>query len=124
MTTMHFPLRSVIIAAPAGIQRDALVSLLRAQPRLVVAAVTNDLGDVRSSALAGRVQIIVLDGELQTNAALALVAWLRQTCPGLRCVVLAGSTARRKEFLQAGAHEALLKGCLDDHLLAALSDRQ
>ena len=122
MITPHFAPLAVMVAAAAGIQRDALVSLLRAQPNLAVIAVTSDLAAVRGSVLAGQVQVIVLDGALEAHAALALVVWLHHAQPSVRCIVLADSTARRTAFLQAGAHDALLKGCLDEHLLAVLSN--
>lgn len=122
MTTSPSPPTAVLVVAAAGIQRDALVSLLRAQPNLAVFAVTSDLDAVRRCAPTGRVQSIVLDGTLDANAAPALVGWLRQAHPRVRCIVLADSTARCAAFLQAGAHAALLKGCLDEHLLAVLGN--
>jgi DNA-binding NarL/FixJ family response regulator len=111
---------AIVVAAAAGIQRDALVSLLRAQPLMTVVAVTNDLAAVRRHVEAGAARIIVLDGGLELPAALHLVAWLRQSKAAARCIVLAESTAQRRAFLGAGADEALLKGCLDEHLLAVL----
>lgn len=122
MRTSPNPTLSILVAAAAGIQRDALVSLLRAQPNLIVAAVTGDLGAVRCAVSAGPIQVIVLDGGLEPRASLALIAWLRQASPATRCVVLAENTAQRQAFLQAGAADALLKGCLDAHLLAVLSE--
>ena len=121
MSTSRSAPLSILVAAAAGIQRDALVSLLRAQPYFHVAAVTGDLAAVRSAAQSQQADIIVLDGGLQTDAALGLVAALRHMQPAVRCVVLADSAAQCRAFLQAGAHDALLKGCLDAHLLAVLS---
>ena len=114
---------SILVAAAAGIQRDALVSLLRAQPNFHVVAVTGDLAAVQHAAQQ-QANIIVLDGALQTDAALGMVASLRQMKSAVRCVVLADSAAQCRAFLQAGAHDVLLKGCLDAHLLAVLSTQQ
>jgi len=115
---------SILVAAAAGIQRDALVSLLRAQPNFHVVAVTGDLAAVQHAAQQQQANIIVLDGALQTDAALGMVASLRQMKSAVRCVVLADSAAQCRAFLQAGAHDVLLKGCLDAHLLAVLSTQQ
>jgi DNA-binding NarL/FixJ family response regulator len=112
---------SILVLAAAGIQRDALVSLLRAQPNMTVTVVTGDLTVAQSVALCQQANLIVIDGGLQTDAALSMVATLRQMRPLVRCVVLADSTAQRRAFLQVGAYDALLKGCLDAHLLAVLS---
>ena len=121
MSTLPNPTLSVLVAAAAGIQRDALVSLLRTQPNLAVIIVTGDLAAVRRAVNAGSVQVIVLDGGLEPHAGLALLEWLRQASPATRCIVLAANRAQRQSFLQAGAAEALLKGCLDAHLLAVLN---
>lgn len=123
MSSSPNPTLSILVAAAAGIQRDALVSLLRAQPNLAVIAVTGDLTAVRRIVSAGSVQVIVLDAGLESRAAMPLIAWLRQASPATRCVVLADSTAQRQTLLQAGADAALLKGCLDAHLLAVVSNQ-
>ena len=124
MTTSCDKSLSILVLAAAGIQRDALVSLLRAQPNFHVIAVTGDLAAALHGAQHQQANIIVLDGGLQTDAALNMVAALRQMRPAVRCVVLADSTAQCRAFLQAGAHDALLKGCLDAHLLAVLSTQE
>lgn len=111
----------ILVAAPAGIQRDALVSLLRAQPNLVVVAVAGDPATVQRIVMEDQVHLIVLDGGLQGDAAMGLVAWLHQARPTLRCIVLADRVAQVLAFQQAGADDALLKGCLDKHLLAVLA---
>ena len=120
MTTSRSKSPAILVLAAAGIQRDALVSLLRAQPNFQVIAVTDDPAAAQRAAQQQQANIIVLDGGLQTDAALSLVAALRQTQPAVRCVVLADSTAQCRAFLQAGVHDVLLKGCLDAHLLAVL----
>lgn len=120
MSTSRNARLSILVAAAAGIQRDALVSLLHAQPNMTVIAATSDLAMVRCRVIAGEVQCIVLDGDLELHAGMELIAWLRALNPAVRCIVLADGAAQRLAFLRAGAADALLKGCLDEHLLAVL----
>ena len=120
MSTSRNARLSILVAAAAGIQRDALVSLLRAQPNMTVIAATSDLAAVRDRVIAGGVHCIVLDGALDAHAGAELVAWLRTLSPAVRCIVLADGAAQRLAFLRAGADDALLKGCLDERLLAVL----
>jgi DNA-binding NarL/FixJ family response regulator len=123
MTTLHTARLSILVAAAAGIQRDALVSLLRAQPNMTVVAATGDILAVRRRASADPVHAIVLDGALGSHAGEELIAWLRKNCPAVRCIALADGAAQRQAFLAAGADDALLKGCLDEHLLMAVGKR-
>jgi DNA-binding NarL/FixJ family response regulator len=114
---------TIIIAATPGIHRDALVSFLRAQPLCTVAAVTGDLSGLCRLAIGGNVSAIVLDAGLAGPGGAGvvdLVRWLRQDCPTVRCVVLVGSDHQCAACSDAGAHAALLKGCLDQRLLAAV----
>lgn len=128
----------VVVAAAEGIQRDALVSLLRAQPDLVVAGAVASQGELQrllhdlQTAMPGdpmsgdpipgdRVPLtLVVDAGLAAPASGALLAWLRHTYGNLRCVVLADTAGQAAACMEAGAHAALLKGCLDARLLASL----
>ncbi len=114
---------SVIVTVAPGIQRDALVSLLRAQPALTITAIAADAAAAQRAAAAGGSDAIVVDAGLAGDAALDLAGWLRRHQPACRCIVLVDSTAQCREFLEAGAQAVLLKGCLDEHLLAVLSNR-
>jgi DNA-binding NarL/FixJ family response regulator len=113
-------LPAIIVAAAPGIHRDALVSFLRAQPDCTVAAVIGELPDLRRLAAAGDVRTVVLDAGLAGPAVVDLVRWLREISPAQRCVVLAGSARQCAACIEAGAHAALLKGCLDQRLLTAV----
>lgn len=115
------PSLHVMVAAAPGIQRDALISLLRAQPNLVVIATADDQDALRRMLAVTPVEIMVLDGGILGSAGTDLIRWLRKEYPGPRCVVLANRTAQCAVYKYAGADAALLKGCLDEQLLAAIA---
>jgi DNA-binding NarL/FixJ family response regulator len=115
------PSLHVMVAAAPGIQRDALISLLRAQPNLVVIATADDQDALRRMLAVTPVEIMVLDGGILGSAGTDLIRWLRKEYPGARCVVLANRTAQCAVYKYAGADAALLKGCLDEQLLAAIA---
>ncbi len=120
MEFRQHPSLHVMVAAAPGIQRDALVSLLRAQPNLTVIATADDAGALRRMLAVTPVEILILDGGIMGSAGTDLIFWLRKEHPGARCVVLANRTAQCAAYKYAGADAALLKGCLDEQLLAAL----
>ncbi|MFN8470374.1 MAG: response regulator [Caldilineaceae bacterium] len=115
------PSRHVMVAAAPGIQRDALVSLLRAQPNLIIIATADDTSALRRMLAATPVEIMILDGGILGSGGTDLIHWLRKEYPAARCVVLANRTAQCAAYKHAGADAALLKGCLDEQLLAAIA---
>ncbi len=115
------PSLHVMVAAAPGIQRDALISLLRAQPNLIVIATADDPSALRRMLAVTPVEIMVLDGGILGSAGTDLIYWLRKEYPAARCVVLANRTAQCAAYKYAGADAALLKGCLDEQLLAAIA---
>ena len=115
------PSLHVMVAAAPGIQRDALISLLRAQPNLIVTATADDPSALRRMLAVTPVEIMVLDGGILGSAGTDLIYWLRKEYPAARCVVLANRTAQCAAYKYAGADAALLKGCLDEQLLAAIA---
>jgi DNA-binding NarL/FixJ family response regulator len=114
------PRSTIMIAAAPGIQRDALVSLLRAQADLAVAAVAGDAAALRRQLAARGATVAVLDAGLHGAPLPELIRTLRREFPGVRCVALANTTAQCAACTAAGAHAVLLKGCLGEHLLAAI----
>ena len=116
----QLPSLHVVVAAAPGIQRDALVSLLRAQPNLTVTATVDDHSALRRMLAAAPVEIMILDGGILGSTGPDLIHWLRKEYPAARCVVLANKTAQCAAYKYAGADAALLKGCLDEQLLAAI----
>jgi len=121
MEFRQLPLLRVMVAAAPGIQRDALVSLLRAQPNLTVIATADDPSALRRVLSTTPVEIMVLDGGILGSAGTDLIHWLRKEYPAARCVVLANRSAQCAAYKYAGADAALLKGCLDEQLLAAIA---
>ncbi len=115
------PSLHVLVAAAPGIQRDALVSLLRAQPNLIIIATADDTSALRRMLAVTPVEIMILDGGILGNGGTDLIHWLRKEYPAARCVVLASRSAQCAAYKYAGADAALLKGCLDEQLLAAIA---
>ena len=110
----------IVIAAPPGPLLDALQSFLRAQPEIVLVAIASDVDRARQAACRPEVEALVLDLALAEERTLELIAWLHQTRPLLRSIALAENRPQQRLSLAAGAHRSLLKGCLDEDLVAAL----
>jgi DNA-binding NarL/FixJ family response regulator len=115
------PSLHVMVAAAPGIQRDALVSLLRAQPNVIIIATADDTSALRRMLAVTPVEIMILDGGILGSGGTDLIHWLRKEYPAARCLVLANRSAQCAAYKYAGADAALLKGCLDEQLLAALA---
>ncbi len=113
---------AVMIVAPSGIWRDALVSLVRAQSDLVLSTVTDDLVAARGDLTRAPVHALIADIGLGEAAQEAFVAWLRDNAPGVRCVVAVEAQSQEDGFRALGAHATLLKGCVDERLLRAAID--
>lgn len=113
---------SVMIIAPAGIWRDALVSLVRAQPDLALRSVTDDLAAARSELAQAPVHALIADIGLGEGELAAFAGWLHANAPGVRCVVAVDAQSQQDGFRTMGVHATLLKGCLDEGLLRASVD--
>ena len=84
MAATHISHRIVMIVAPAGIWRDALVSLLRAQPNLLVSAVAESLPAARDLLTAVRVNVIVIDSSVGDADLNNFLSWLGAEHPSVR----------------------------------------
>jgi len=113
---------AVMIAAPPGIWRDALVSLVRAQPNLALRGVTDDLAAVRGDLTLAPVHALIADIGLGEGALTAFAGWLLANAPGVRCVVAVDAQNQEDGFRSIGVHATLLKGCLDEVVLRAAID--
>ena len=113
------PIRTAI-AAPPGNLLDALQSFVRAQPDIVVEVIATDLDAARQAASQAATAILILDLALGEEQAYQLISWICQVRPALSCIVLADNRPQQQRSLAAGARHALLKGCLDEDLIAAL----
>ncbi len=114
-------LRSVLVAAPPGIHCDALVSLLRAQQGIRIAAVVHTVQSVQSVVATGPIDVLIFDAALLGEGVVELLKILHRTHPSLRVVVLTAGAAQAAKYLQAGVYAAPIKGCLDEQLLHAVT---
>jgi len=117
MAATHISHRIVMIVAPAGIWRDALVSLLRAQPNLLVSAVAESLPAARDLLTAVRVNVIVIDSSVGDADLNNFLSWLGAEHPSVRSVVAIDTQSQQPQYLAAGAYATLPKGRLNDALL-------
>ncbi len=108
---------SVMIVAPPGIWRDALVSLVRAQENLALSAVANNLPAVRTKMDADPLHVLIADIGLGESQLAQFTRWLHDAFPNVRCVVAVDMQHQQASSLAAGAHATLLKGCLDEAVL-------
>lgn len=117
MAVTHIFHRVAMIVAPAGIWRDALVSLMRAQPNLVVGAVVDTLLAAHDLLSTERVDVIVIDSNVDDADLSNFLSWLGSEHPSVRTVVAVDTQLQQPHYLAAGAHATLQKGRLNDALL-------
>lgn len=117
--TSHEPIWTLVAARP-GLMRDSLVTFLRATPGVEVLDLVDDPAAALEAAGRHRLDALVMDADLSEEALLAVVQQLNTELPALNSVVLVDSVRQQRVFLAAGAHHALLKGCLDERLRAAV----
>ncbi len=108
---------SVMIVAPPGIWRDALVSLVRAQENLALSAVADNLPAVRAKIETEPLHVLIADIVLGESQLAHFTGWLHDAYPGVRSVVAVDMQHQQASSLAAGANATLLKGCLDEALL-------
>lgn len=108
---------TVLIIATAGIWRDAMVSLVRAQPRLCVSQVLDTFEAARSVITNTPVDVVIAEHSVDETALLDFIAWLHEVYTAVRCVVAVDTQRQQSRYLAAGADAALLKGCLDEAAL-------
>ena len=114
--------REAMIVAPPGFWRDALVSLVRAQPRLCVSQVQDDLAAARATLDGKTVDIVIVDSSGDEQHLLDFLAWLGATHPAAGCVIAVDTQVQQARYVAAGARATLLKGCLDEtQLRSAIS---
>lgn len=107
-------MRTALIIAPASIWRDALVSLVRAQPQLHVSQVLDTFEAARGVLTRSAVDVVIAEHGIDEPTLLEFMAWLHETCAAVRCVVAVDTQFQQTRYLAAGAHATLLKGCLNE----------
>ena len=108
---------TVMIVAPAGIWRDALVSLLRAQSNLLVAAVVDSLAAARELLFTLHIDVIIIDSSVDDADLADFLNWLGSVHPTVRSLVAVDTQLQQPHYLAAGAYATLQKGRLNDALL-------
>ena len=111
---------SILIASRPGLMCDSLLTFLRATPRVEVVAVVDHPAVALEAARRHSPHTLVVDADLSEEALLAVIQQLSAELPALNSVVLVDSLRQQRAFLAAGAGHALLKGCLDGRLRAAV----
>lgn len=112
-------IRTALVVAPASIWRDALVSLVRAQPQLHVSQVLDTFEAARVTLTQSVVDVVIAEHSIDEPALLGFIAWLHEARTAVRCVVAVDTQLQQSRYLAAGAHATLLKGCLDAASLQA-----
>lgn len=120
MAVTHNVPHTAMIVAPVGIWRDALVSLMRAQPNLGVAAVVDSLSAAQDLLPTIYVDVIVLDSGVEDVDLSDFLHWLGVEYPSVRTVVAVDTQLQQPYYLAVGAHATLQKGRLDDALLRVI----
>lgn len=109
-----YPTRTALVIAAASIWRDALVSLVRAQPGWRVGQVLDSVRAARSVLTQSAVDVVIVEAGGDEAALRNFIAWLNATYATMRCVVAVDTQLQQSRYLAAGADATLLKGCLDE----------
>jgi DNA-binding NarL/FixJ family response regulator len=104
----HQPIPTAVVSRP-GIMQQSLRSSLAACPLIAVMACYGDGLTALNQLTRVRTEILVIDSNLLEEEVDALLAALKATQPDIRCLVLVGSTWRRKQLLAEGADEVVLR---------------
>lgn len=112
-----------VIAAPPGLMRNSLQSLLRAMPQVSVIALADDLNSVSQMLDARRVDFILLDADLEEQRVAEMAHALHQKQVGTGCLVLASSQVQERALLAQGAPHVVIKNFLDESVLRDWLDR-
>jgi len=100
---------------------DSLLVFLQATHGVEVVAVVDEPPAALETARRLHPHTLVVDADfLSEEALLSLVQQLHTELPALSIVALVNSFRQQRAFLAAGAGHALLKGCLDGRLRAAV----
>ncbi len=112
----------LVLAAPPGLMRNALLTFLEATVKHAEIYLAGDLPvllELARSSRAAPLQVIV-DLDLGGGGAAGLLPRLLQGHPGALCIALVNTLEQQAQSLAAGAHQALLKGFLDESLREAI----
>ena len=109
--------RIVLVIAPPGIWRDALVSLVRAQSDFRVIHALDNFPSACARLTEQHADVVIADNGVDENAMPAFIAWLHALDGAVRCVVAVDTQVQQVRCLAAGAHATLLKGWLDEAAL-------
>lgn len=104
---------TIVLAAPPGLQREALRSLLRALAGTRVVGVHGDLGAALEAVRRDAPQVLLMDTRL-APAGEATMRRIRSAAGVLRCVVVVDGPAQEQDWLATGADAILTRGCIDD----------
>lgn len=117
MAVTRITQRIAMIVAPSGIWRDALVSLLRAQPNLAICAVVDSLPAAYKLLSTIQVDVIIIDSSVGDVDLTDFLRWLGSEHATARTVVAVDTRLQQVRYLAAGAQATLPKGRLNDALL-------
>ncbi|MFQ5813345.1 MAG: response regulator [Anaerolineae bacterium] len=112
---------STLVVARPGLMCDSLLIFLQATHGVEVVAVVDDLAAALEAVRRLHPHTLVVDADLPSEEALlSLVQQIHAELPALNIVAVVNSFRQQRAFLAAGAGHALLKGCLDERLRAAV----
>ena len=111
-----------VIAAPPGLMRNSLQSLLRAIPQVSVIALTDTLENVPQLLNAQRVDFLLLDADLAEHNVAGLARSVHET-GDTGCLVLASSQTQERALLAQGAPHVVIRNFLDEPVLRDWLDR-
>lgn len=112
---------SILVIAPSGIMRNAILSTLRSVPGMGLACAADNLEQALVMVNRQQPEIIFLDMALQQEQTFwDILLQLQSLFPGVNCVVLVDSYDQQRRALDLGAERALLRGQIDGELISVL----
>jgi DNA-binding NarL/FixJ family response regulator len=101
---------TVLIAAPPGRLRDALLAMVRAVPQVECPWQADDGPSTLQAIADGSPALVLLDAELADEEAWRVLGHMRARWPHIRCLILASNFQQRQIASRLGADAVLLKG--------------
>lgn len=115
------PLHSVLLVAPPGLYTRAIGAVVHSTPSLDLRRVVHTIRQAQEVLRTGVMHALIIDADVSEAEALELIEHVRAAFPCLHLIALTNSLSQQNMFLEAGAHFALLKGFVGDHLVEALA---
>lgn len=111
-----------IIAARPGVSREVLQAILGLLPQIEVVGTVGGGLSALNLARTTSPALLIIDSGLPEDEMVALLSYIKQEQPKIRCLVLAETTRQQAAFLALGADAAVLRSDPTDRLVQEINN--